>query len=632
MALREENNELREEIGKLLESNKQLSEELDEISKTVVKMQVAMQQGEGEKKKSRFDRLVDKVKESKDVAELQAENEVLSAQLALRQSEAARLHAMELNTKHLQAFIRDTQVELQETKEELKALRTNPDSLLGPLTAERDSLSSELVELKQTLQDTQAEHARKIQELEAKHEEALALDRRMQTRTMNAQDSKVGKLRDINDELTGKLEAAMRTIDEEKAKSEKLKEDLDQKILDCKAWKDQCEHMGSELIRHEDTENDVRVATQSLAELEVECKVEREKRVKAEKQVSEMRAQMERLSSALGEHQLRHDEVENLRKTIKSQTAQIASLKESIRLQDDTMKNNQLGYDNMKKDLQSALKVVAERDALLEEARARRREETRVMANSIVADLIHGAALHSEWAKACKCAELEDELRDREEETEALREEVQKLAQKLGDVEGEHKIRLRKKENLIKELQSSLRSNRSTNHHNLSGNLPALDDLSQGTMTPERRCLMAPSPSASSFQDPLSLSVGSGQELNILHKEEAALIHRVAALKEANWKLEEEKRNLNVSIKYLQEDNEKKGLIISHWLSGPAAEMLLKNRAKLSTPSQKSGTWLSSIVPGTGSQNTTMQGLIQDTLAENIKLHRKIEELTKRTS
>ena len=118
-------------------------------------------------------------------------------------------------------------------------------------------------------------------------------------------------------------------------------------------------------------------------------------------------------------------------------------------------------------------------------------------------------------------------------------------------------------------------------------------------------------------------------ELAALQKEEIHLIQKVASLTQKAWQLEEDKRNQQLTIKQLQEDNDKKNVVIGHWLSGPAAEQLLAKKGKLLTKQKQSTTaWLTGMGASVKQQdiNATLQKVVQDTIAENIVLNEKLQE------
>ena len=142
---------------------------------------------------------------------------------------------------------------------------------------------------------------------------------------------------------------------------------------------------------------------------------------------------------------------------------------------------------------------------------------------------------------------------------------------------------------------------------------------------------MVASPSMCSVSGNENAPESSSSEMATLQREEIVLIQKVAQLKQTNWKLEEEKRNLSLTVNHLRGDNEKKATIINHWLSGPAAEQLLQKRSKLLQPKKGGNGWMAMAgMSGSSKQadlNETLQKVVQDTLAENIMLSQKVADL-----
>eukprot|EP01063_Lacrimia_lanifica_P036201 TRINITY_DN7120_c0_g1_i1.p1 TRINITY_DN7120_c0_g1~~TRINITY_DN7120_c0_g1_i1.p1 ORF type:complete len:698 (+),score=295.78 TRINITY_DN7120_c0_g1_i1:96-2189(+) len=664
-AAQSENFELREQVGALIANNAKINDELERQTKSLIDSQVAaaraanrIKDDVGGKKKSRFDKLVDKVKE-KD-RDFQGEIDVLQAQLVSQDSEKVRLAAMEQNTRHLQQFAREMQLDMAEKEKEVAELRETADSLRKVIDEQPD------------LQER--ERGMDASKVVAALEAQLDAERATAAAATKAADAATGKLRALEDSTAAMLEdTATKCIAHEKAlgaKNEEIarlkgleqvvgnlqkaakeqEEEVRKKDADCAAWKEQCEQIGKLLVESKDAAftagkegkekgNALDELQKLLAQANEALELERKLRKEAATNLCEMRVQNTQLNERLEQVTAATADTEALQKTIASQQSHLASLKEAVRVRDAASDRNQIGYDKLKKDLAAAQLNAQEVEALQTELADLRGAVAGSLCEAVVASVVDAAAYEAEAAAAAKHRAASEGLEAAEATAAQLRARVDAFDQQLNDLRSEHKIDIKKKDMKIRELQSQLRSaarnvpddasscGGATPSPFAAGKSPRLDESTSSYVDPMPPPPMPLGGSVAGHPPPIEGSV----DLASMQREEDVLIRKVAELKEANWRLEEEGRNQDKLLRHLREDNEKKNVILENWLTGPAVEQLLKDKKKLLVPKQQQ-TWLGMMGTAVASTkqstiNEKLQGLLQDTLSQNILLQRRIEAL-----
>eukprot|EP01064_Diplonema_japonicum_P029098 TRINITY_DN4627_c2_g1_i1.p1 TRINITY_DN4627_c2_g1~~TRINITY_DN4627_c2_g1_i1.p1 ORF type:complete len:846 (+),score=288.42 TRINITY_DN4627_c2_g1_i1:29-2539(+) len=185
--------------------------ELDRMSGAVVNAQVAQQEASNEgKKKSRFDKLVSSVKDLKGVSELQAEVEVLKAQVLKTDCDGARLEAMELNVRHLQASNRAAQ-------EEATTFQNTARDLEKELISSEDTIA--------TMEDAAKQMQEKLETLKIQHTtERSSLEDKTASSTLELERlrERFAECEEVLSSRTIELDTARETCDEQRAEMQKL--------------------------------------------------------------------------------------------------------------------------------------------------------------------------------------------------------------------------------------------------------------------------------------------------------------------------------------------------------------------------------------------------------------------------
>eukprot|EP01062_Namystynia_karyoxenos_P041592 TRINITY_DN30315_c0_g1_i1.p1 TRINITY_DN30315_c0_g1~~TRINITY_DN30315_c0_g1_i1.p1 ORF type:complete len:843 (+),score=303.44 TRINITY_DN30315_c0_g1_i1:86-2530(+) len=735
--------ELLRNVTQLAEQNQSLSEELDRLTQTVVSLQVSRQQ-EGEsdgKKKSRLDEMRDKLKSKKEASELQAENDVLRAKLAAAGAEGVRAAALQLNVQVLQESNREHAEargqlqarcrELERAQAELERFRAaverdRPDAggfaaaqeriaALEPVAQraeEAERAAAELREeadaLRTRLAELEAQWTGRMQEQHRLAGENAALDKQLHQKELAARDQEVRQLRERCAELSESLSAAQGAGQMLAGQLSGKDAELQQAQRDLEAYGEQCRALTDKLKALGETECSLRETQQSLArvaQVQEERDLERQLRQQADSRAQELGEEVQRLQKEVAEAQLHQGMEAGLRKTIEHQRQNIESLKEAVRMRDDDIRQMRGAQEELAKlqerltaveqERDEAVRVHAEAEQSWQESRARAEAEAQAAAEAAAAQ---SEALRGELADAQRELEI---FRAQQQEFARLRAEVQQFDQRLEDQEGEHRIQMRKKEGLIRELQRDLAaaataaeqlrqqappnspdrtpprvSPRSCERQPLTPSgaegSPAVspraappdsrastDGLSppqpqphqqQPTQGTSRRRQSAgaqraggggaaapalrPAPSSLLMQcaagGAASPTPGGGD----LEEENLALIQRVAALQQDKWRLDER-------VAYLEEDNEKKRCILEHWVSGPAAAQLAHDVGNgLLRPVKRGGHhghgWKSTFGLGGSPRGPgkavvrevrdTTQQVLQDALADNIRLGRELDE------
>eukprot|EP01061_Rhynchopus_euleeides_P011472 TRINITY_DN21037_c0_g1_i1.p1 TRINITY_DN21037_c0_g1~~TRINITY_DN21037_c0_g1_i1.p1 ORF type:complete len:645 (+),score=312.81 TRINITY_DN21037_c0_g1_i1:435-2369(+) len=616
--------ELREQVAKLVESNSSLSEELERQTKTLIASQVAKEcpTEDDSKKKSRFTRFVDKVKDTKDMVEMQAEIDILQAKVAQHESEATRLQAMEMNTRHLQTFAREAQMTATQQQQTEKDLRKKVATLQGLIDAQPElGERSKVVETETQLADA-------TQSLEEKQKEFGEIEAKLAEReeVITGLRANITSLQMDVDSWRKKASG----LDTAQASLEEAKAQMDCAKIDTQAWKEQCQHLQRDMLAREEAAEAAKVESQKsealidkqAAELE-ELRPEPKLRKEAEASLRDMAEEVRTLTQQLEDGKLsadKHSEVEAQATSLRNN---VASMKEGLKIRDSTIAKERAANEALTEQL-------AEACGRAEEGERFRQRLLEAELRAIVVSCASDAAWCAEHQRASELGEASAALQACRDEKARLQHRASAFDQRLADMKSEHKIMTRKKDNLIRELQSQLKA---AEKEQQMSHTHASNDLSSVAL-----CVSPSANSLSQSIDVLSIDAAPAAvapEVAVLQKEEIELIQKVASLKEANWKLEEEKRNQQVAMQQLQEDNDKKNTVIGHWLSGPAAEQLLSKKGKLLQPQKQStAAWLTGMAGSSKQQdiNQTLQKVVQDTIAENIQLTQRVDQLEARLS
>ena len=441
-ALTTENFELREQLNKLLESNASLNTELERQTKTLVASQVAQACGDkdGDKKqKSRFNRLVDKVKDAKDMVEMQTEIDVLQAQIAQHESETARLHAMEMNTRHLQTFTREAQLKLAEKEEVEKDLRKT--------LAEYKALVAERPELEGRANDIAVQS--RLDDALARLEELKAEEGELRTAVAERDE----RCADLRAQITAKevdaetLRKRCAAHDASRQRVAELETQVSSARMDCEAWKEQCEHMGGDLLQNEENADATKREIAQLRELserqaeELEGMVlERQLRKTSEASLCDARAQVDELSTKLEAARQAAATGSEAQSQATSLSNKVTSLKEAVKNLDASLEKERERAEELRRQLAAAEEGLAERDLL-------RRRLLECETRALVAGAVEDAAWRVEQRAAAEAAAglrvAEAALVEARKEAGALKEETDAFDQRLADLRSEQKIEVR---------------------------------------------------------------------------------------------------------------------------------------------------------------------------------------------
>ena len=648
--LNKDNFEVREELQRVIENNTTLSDELDRMTKTLVTLQVQAQTGIDTnvetKKKSRFDRLVDKVKETKDATELQSENDALRAKILQHNSESVRLQAMELNTQQLQLCTREFQMEIIELQEKVSAKDNEISTLTHyrKLLEEQPDLSnfSELSEASKATSEQLEKKTAECAELSVRAQlaDSLKVENESLQKYRTQYEHKVGECNDLRSaaERGRTLEVEQEALEQKvgsltddlistKKKLEETLRNLQSKASECATRQEQAEHMGKELLKHEDLSN-------TIKNLREELSVESSLRKEHEEAACELRSHIQEITPQLATLKITQDEVTKLKQAESTQANHVESLKEAIRMRDHACKEKVMYQQNLTK-CQQQLETIQSQYKNIEKT------STVDFMKAIIYECVSESMLSATGKDANMAKELKEELNSKQLTITTLNNDLRLSDQRANDLKSEHKIQVciffffffffffplpndiinqpqtRKKETLIKELQSQLRAAANDNLTAASEEKPMIQVASHSSI------------------DHLGQSTCSDVTVQTLQKEETILINKVASMKEVQWNLEEKVRSMGVTIQYLQDDNQKKNMLLQSMMTGNKPDGYLTNSKvqKLSSSTSSGlGGWIPGI-PGITSQkqsdkNDKLQRLLQDTLAENIKLQQKLESIS----
>ena len=431
--LNDETFDLRAEVTKLIESNSTLSTELERQTKTLVASQVAKETGgDDDKKKSRFTRFVDKVKDTKDMVEMQAEIDVLQAQVAQHESEAVRLQAMEMNTRHLQTFARESQLSISTLEESERKLKKQ---LAG---------MKDLVESKPELHDASAVADTKMQLDDALHSLAQKeADLTESAQRLVTTDEANLDLRRTVTQLQMDVDAWKKrssSLDTALLEIERLTQAGDCLKIDSQAWKEQCQHLQKDLLERAETfeekKREAQKQAENIASLQSQLEAlsnEKALREQAELSLSDMSLKLQTVTSEAADNEkecARFDEVQSKATSLQNN---VSSMKEALKIRDATIAKERVQNDALTERLKCETEKAAEADTL----RA-------VIAERDIRDLVSAcvddAAFLAEQQTAAKLPALEESLSSCKAEAAYLQERAKEFDQKLSDLRSEHKI------------------------------------------------------------------------------------------------------------------------------------------------------------------------------------------------
>eukprot|EP00756_Hemistasia_phaeocysticola_P016482 Hpha_TRINITY_DN15479_c5_g11::TRINITY_DN15479_c5_g11_i1::g.173299::m.173299 len=720
LRLHDRNQELVRVVSQLTEDNQKLSDELDRFSQTVVSLQVskAEEDKEGGKKKSRLDGVREKLKHGKrDVAELQVENELLKAKLTVAESENGRCAGLQLTLQALQESIREHAergVGLAAKCEELERYKssvaaTAPDAAaladaqarvaeLEPLAAQVESaaaessrLAAEGDRLRRELAEKDGEWERRLQQQHEAAEGSRRAERALAEKAVKEREQRVAEL----STLLGQKDEILRVTDDRQGETRErvaaLEAELAQQRATVAAYQEQVGAMTAKLGTLGETENEAHTAQLALERLrgeaalaERELRQERDTRQAAEASAAELSAELTRTRELLQEAQKAQESEGVLRCTVDHQRANIDSLKEAVRMRDEDIRQLKEFAGQAQEHVTTAAALREQLEELQErstaEAAVQREAAEREGAASAAALAEAQGLLEAVREELKECKAEAGVLREQAAAAEKLRVEVEAFDQRLDDQDGEHRIEMRKRDTLIRELQRDLAAAHEAarrapspdpvrdvrrpsppqtppSHAQTSetfgesatdpSGISGLPDLSRRSPkaapapmnmrhTAELRAAMRRNTGTASSLPmcvhPAQVASPGGAETSAdLERENEFLIQRCADLQQEKWRLDDR-------VAYLEEDNTKKGNILAHWINGPAAAQLVRSSgdallrpAPVASASHKHS-WRPSFGLGGGSSQSVAQQardksqeVLQDALADNIRMQTELD-------
>eukprot|EP01065_Artemidia_motanka_P049162 TRINITY_DN8078_c0_g1_i1.p1 TRINITY_DN8078_c0_g1~~TRINITY_DN8078_c0_g1_i1.p1 ORF type:complete len:740 (+),score=298.87 TRINITY_DN8078_c0_g1_i1:65-2284(+) len=678
-------------ITRLTEQNKSLSDELDKLSQTIVSLQVKQHDDEGheKKRKSRLDGVRDKLKSKKEV-ELQAEIDILRARLLQSEAEGGRTTGLQLTVQALQESNREYAEksatsaarceELEQWAEGVAAAAPDAAALqalqakvgvLEPVAARVETaegraagLQSEVESLTEQLRSQEAQWEQRMQEQHVLADQHLAAEKQIAQRASADLNQTVQELRVLVEQKDRFVSEAMTSLSAADRRSQAAEAELatlraahddkaralakaSEELHAAQQVVDRAKHSGQE----RDMERDLR------KEADLRCQHLQEELEQARSQ--EVKQEQERESA--------------LRETVQHQRQNIDSLKEAVRMRDEDVKQLRAAAAESEEHAAAAEGLRAELEQVRGDAAEAAEQSKKELADA--RDRAAEAAAEAARRHEAVAGELESatnrnaELQRETAVVAELREAAAQFEQRLADQEGEHRIQLRKRDGLIRELRRDLAtaatapppplvqrspapspravpdtppappvdgcdrfsSADTPSPHQLrrqsgSGSLPpaaAINAVRQSI--PSRRA-----PTGGMGMIGCAVAAGSPvpeEEDTDLERENNMLIQRCAELQQDKWRLDDR-------VAYLEEDNRKKTNILDHWVQGPAAAQLVRSSgdALLRRPAVGSG-WRQSLGFAGGSSVSKQvreksQEVLQDALAENIRIATELEEAT----